>query len=555
MIIHIKKSAELPGTVKYSGLQMTDHSNRVGMTSDKENVSKGDPFSIETGIIQNSSTSSFNGKLAIALTTADNQVKEILSDSKDLSDFSPSASYSFPLRFDCLVKTSTVEATDLIRTVTNTTSPYSNLNDWEIVDAKGADMASFIKAKGHQITRHKVILPIVGGVNISIRYGTNPMIHGRDMILTVTPSHPSCSIEVKANGKKIVEDEYNPTYYYLYCVKEDVNIEVKVGTEIGEDDESDKPLTPPNPNADITLGSDSTYTDSDGNQGGFNGTIGTGNTETVINKLTITGSTPIAITLNQVTIGDGNTEQTTVIAENASVIIHLLGENSLGELVNSGTTKFTANTNATLLNTTIINNGVLRCETSWITKVEGVGALDITAPESKEVPAGSPVTLLASTEVNSAYSVTFTWEQQQPDGTWNAIGTPKTHIPARSGLRAVGITIEDKLVITPSETSRFRCVIKNTVDDVSTTLITQPATVTLKSTVDNTVIGKERNMYVQDRTVYLHVSVPTVVQVINFNGQIIHNRRLPAGETRIEGLEQGFYIIRFGDNQTVKITI
>lgn len=1218
MIIHIQKSTETPSAVKYSGLQMTDRGNRVGMTSDKENVSKGDPFSIEAGTIQNTSQISFSGKIAIALTTADNQMKEIITNSKELEDFGSGHYYPFPWKFDCNIKESTVEATDLIRIVTNTTPPYSNLSDWEIVDAKGTQMTSSIKAKGHQIIRHKVVLPTVAGVNISIQSGKNPVIHGRDLVLAITPSQSSYTIVVKANGEKILPNEYTPTHYYLNSVIKDMTLEVRayspseaiesksvtvsagglkaaltadelncvkkltitgtidardfltlrdetmslttldisgttissydknpangipesaffkdgasntllqaivfpdnltsiksnafmsctaldkvvipakvssygvnvfnacrsltnvtvknpepafinwcvfsgsnrangtltvpagskakyqaasewnlfssiveaagttykvtlptvegvtitpesgfdadtiaagqsfkfkvipdnkhanwtisvkanniviipdqnkiytiqniqkdqivtitlsepivkmypvayqlenititsapdsvvenkqlavilapekgyslpeairitmgdteltvgsgytysitgeiiiqtvtnnivitakgipdseleettftsgllkyqvttnstatitgvtdetkaeytipstvtnknrtytvttigfeafqdcynltrfappaslqvIGTQafsgctklgtmllqeglqvieglafgectsllgieipasvtlietgafddcsklakitvktgnqqytssngvlydknrttlhtypnmhgatyiipegvkhigegafstctsltaitisegvtsIGEgafesctglqsitlpvsliridkegsifigceetlkeihcinpkpfalageypeytffydsnlengglskcklyvpkgskeayakapgwkffkniieegEEIPNKPLVPPTPDADITISSDSTYTDTDGNSGNFNGTIGTGNEETIISKLTITGSVSATttITLNQITVGEGSssTEATTFVTQNTHIILELLGDNSLGRLVNDGIIQLIGLMDATLSNTSILNNGVFTDETGLVTMVEGAAGLDISAPTDQEVPAGQSVMLTASTEVGSAYSLTFTWEQLQPDGNWIAIGMPNTITPNRSGLRVIGNTVSDPLTVRSDEAGTYRCVINNKVGNVSTTLTTQPATVTVKSTVDNATIDYGTKTYVRDRVLCIHTSAPTEIQIVNFNGVIIRNFRLPAGETQINGLESGFYIIRFGDNQTVKITI
>lgn len=323
-----------------------------------------------------------------------------------------------------------------------------------------------------------------------------------------------------------------------------------------------KPLVPITPETDITIGNDHTYTDSEGNSDNFNGTVGTGNQETVINKLTInsTESTATSITFNWVTIGNGSTtsDAATTITQTSNVLINLLGRNSFDTLINNGTVTLSGNTNATLFNTTIINKGIFTDKTGLITQVEGDAGLDISAPTDQEVSAGQSVSLEASTEVGTSYSLTFTWEQLQPDGSWKVVGTPNSYTPTRSGLRIASNKISDKLTVSAGnagETATYRCVINNKVDHVSTTLLTQPATVTVKSTVDNAVIDQERKAYVRDRVLYIQVAVPTKIKVINFNGQTIKDLRLPVGETRIDGLQQGFYIIQFEDNQTIKISI
>lgn len=320
-----------------------------------------------------------------------------------------------------------------------------------------------------------------------------------------------------------------------------------------------KPLVPISPDVAITIGNDHTYTDSEGGSDSFNGTVGTGNRETVINKLTInsTESKATTITFNWVTVGSGSTtsDASTTIMQTSNILINLLGSNSFGTWINNGTVKLTGNTNATLRNTTVNNNGIFTDETGLVTQVEGAAGLDISAPTDQEVLSGQSVTLIASTEVSSTYSLTFTWQQLQPDRSWIAIGLPNTITPNRSGLRVIGNTVSDPLTVRSDEAGTYRCVINNKVGNVSTTLTTQPATVTVKSTVDNATIDYGTKTYVRDRVLYIQTSVPTEIQIVNFNGLIIRNFRLPAGETRIDGLESGFYIIRFGNNQTVKITI
>lgn len=327
--------------------------------------------------------------------------------------------------------------------------------------------------------------------------------------------------------------------------------------EEGEDeDNSNKPLTPPSPESDITISEDSTYTDADGNKDKFNGTIGSGEKETVINTLVLNGSisTTTTIVFNHVTVGDGSSAQaSTSVTSNTNVVIELIGDNSLGKLVNDGIARLTSASNATLHNTTVVNNGVFTDETAFITQVEGPAGLNITAPTDHEVTEGSSVTLTASTKVGAPHSITFIWEQLQTNGTWKQIAA---HSPVRSSLRATEVTVKDELPITPEETSQYRCIIKNEVGNVSTTLTTAPATVTVNPTdVGNATIYSDNKVYVHDGVLYFQLTTPTEAQIIHFNGTVMRNLRLPAGETRVDGLTEGFYIIRYKDNKTVKVTI
>lgn len=324
--------------------------------------------------------------------------------------------------------------------------------------------------------------------------------------------------------------------------------------EGGTTDDSDKPLTPPNPHADITLSSDSSYTDANGNQGKFNGTIGTGNTETEINTLTINNPTSATIKLNRVVIGDGNTTETAVsVSQNTIVTLQLQRENSLGKVINNGNMTLTGDPSASLIRTAVVNNGIFTDETTFVTQVEGAAALNISAPEDKEITEGKPVTLSASTRVSINYSITFIWEQLQPDGSWKQI---ESHNTGRSTLRASETEIEDKLTITPDKTCQYRCRIKNQVEDISTTLITQPATVTVNpGDVGNASIETGRTVYVRNGILHIRLATPDQVQIIHLNGTILRSLDLSAGETQITGLSEGVYIIRYRDSKTTKVVI
>lgn len=210
---------------------------------------------------------------------------------------------------------------------------------------------------------------------------------------------------------------------------------------------------------------------------------------------------------------------------------------------------------ASLVNTVVENNGFFADETASLIKVDGPASLDIRAPEDDEVNQGSSATLTASTKTADNYTLTFTWEEQQTDGDWQQVGTPNTYTPTRQGMRAAGNTVVDRLVVNASETGKYRCVIKNKVGNISTTLTTGVATVTVKSTVDNAVVEGERNIYVQNGTLYIRVYSQTEAQIISLNGLVVRCLRLSAGETRVGGLDHGFYIVKYQNNSTMKVLV
>lgn len=319
------------------------------------------------------------------------------------------------------------------------------------------------------------------------------------------------------------------------------------------------PLIPDKTDDEIILNTDSTYTDGEGNTGHFNGMIGNGEEETVINKLTIKGSatsTTTTITFNHVTVGNGSstTETTTSVTKNTNVVIELIGDNSLGKLVNDGIAKLISKVEAALKNTVVINNGTFVDETGLLTRVEGAAELDITAPSDQEVRPGENVTLTASTKVSVTYAVTFIWEQLQPDGTWKAVGSPNVYTPARSGLRSA-TTVTDRLTIQAKNAGKYRCVIRNKVGNVSSTLTTLPATVTTKGTVDIVIPKSYRKVTPYGNQLHFEISTPTEVNIINLNGVIIRSVSLPAGDTYIDGLYKGVYILLFEDGVTQKVRI
>lgn len=319
------------------------------------------------------------------------------------------------------------------------------------------------------------------------------------------------------------------------------------------------PLIPNSKDDEITLNTDSTYTDAEGNTGYFNGMIGNGEEETVINKLTIKGSatsTIHTITFNQVKIGNGNStsETATSVTKSTNVVIELIGDNSLGKFVNDGIAKLLNKMEAALNNTVVINNGTFIDETGLLTRVEGTAGLNITAPSDQEVSPGGNATLTASTNVSATYTVTFIWEQLQADGTWKAVGLPRIYTPARSGLRNT-TTVTDRLTIHSKDAGKYRCVIRNQVGDVSSTVTTPPVTVTTKSSVDILSPKKSRKVTVCGNLLHFEISAPLKVNIINLHGTILRKLSLPAGNFYIDINGKGIYILQFEDGVTAKICI
>lgn len=216
------------------------------------------------------------------------------------------------------------------------------------------------------------------------------------------------------------------------------------------------------------------------------GVIGNDDLPTVLERISIdirsSSSQTTTLTFKQVTVGDGQivTEETTTtteIKEETNVSITIEGENVLGKLVNNGIAELlTDSKDGSLSNTVVVNYNTFTSETKLVNKVEGTAPLDVTDPENKAVVAGSSTTLVASTMVESSFSLTFVWERWV-DGHWETVEERKYE----NLLRSSADKQEDKLTVSAADAGLYRCRITNTVGDASTTLITAPAEVKLTS--------------------------------------------------------------------------
>lgn len=216
------------------------------------------------------------------------------------------------------------------------------------------------------------------------------------------------------------------------------------------------------------------------------GVIGNDDLPTVLERISIdirsSSSQTTTLTFKQVTVGDGQivTEETTTtteIKEETNVSITIEGENVLGKLVNNGIAELlTDSKDGSLSNTLVVNYNTFTSETKLVNKVEGTAPLDVTDPENKTVVAGSSTTLVASTTVESSFSLTFVWERWV-DGHWETVEERKYE----NLLRSSADKQEDKLTVSAADAGLYRCRITNTVGDASTTLITAPAEVKLTS--------------------------------------------------------------------------
>lgn len=197
MTINIKK---IEDEFQFSDLQIVNLGDRTGMLTDHENVSQGDQFNLKVGSIQNNGITTFKGYIAVAITTNDNKIKEIVSVPSSLDPFEVEHYFTDYL-FKCHIEKSHIESTDRIRLVTNHHSDIEDLDSWLIVDGKNDRTTNFIKAKGQEITYHKINFPKIFGATIQIGSDCNPdkVVHGWYYHFTVVPDNISHLAIVKAN--------------------------------------------------------------------------------------------------------------------------------------------------------------------------------------------------------------------------------------------------------------------------------------------------------------------------------------------------------------------
>lgn len=206
------------GVTVSSAVQLTSDEKQVGMTSDTEQAEQNKPFSIWAGSFKNTTYTSFNGNIAVALVGQDQRIKELLSDSTRRLSLE-SLAYNKALQFACQVKTSTVGDTDLIRLVTKADGDAT----WQMVSGT-ISTVDFIRAKGHSIGYFRITIPkVVDGADIK---GEDKVIKGRNYSFTVKARDPEAVVGVKANGYRLTADANSQ--YNLNTVLEDMNIEISV---------------------------------------------------------------------------------------------------------------------------------------------------------------------------------------------------------------------------------------------------------------------------------------------------------------------------------------
>lgn len=335
--------------------------------------------------------------------------------------------------------------------------------------------------------------------------------------------------------------------------------------------------------------------------------------------------------------------QATEVGSTTSVIT-LTGSNELGKItVESGgsLTLLTANESTRVTVASVANSGTFIDNTGSVTEVTGDASLDLSAGDAmpSDQTATGQVTLTAKPAVAEGADVSYQWQKQELDGSWTDVSNPYTRA-----------TVTGSPDFTTSISGRYRCQIKVEKNSVSTTLLTRPATATVKSTPDpepeptpiyytvtlplvegavtdpvagsydveswstfrfyltladdynqsvpivttsrgevieprtsdgaylvnyvrtdvtlsidgivknpppvaNAELQSGTRIFTRDGSLFITTDRPAEAQVFALTGQLIRSLALPAGETRVDGLADGIYIVRLSDGTVQKVIV
>lgn len=339
--------------------------------------------------------------------------------------------------------------------------------------------------------------------------------------------------------------------------------------------------------------------------------------------------------------------QATEVADGTTSEITLTGSNNLGDITveSGGSLTLTANAGASVIVAFVDNSGTFTDNTGSVTAVTSAASLDLTvdgAMPSDETAIGR-VTLTAKPAVAEGADVSYQWQKQQEDGSWTDVSNPYT--------RAAVTASSD---FTTSISGRYRCQITVKKNGASTTLLTRPATATVKSTPDpdpdpepdptpiyytvtlpsvegaatdpvagsydveswstfrfyltladdynqsvpivttsrgevieprtsdgaylvkyvrtdvtisidgvvknpppvaNAELQSGTRIFTRDGSLFITTDRPAEAQVFALTGQLIRSLALPAGESRLDGLAEGIYIVRLSDGMVQKVVI
>ena len=190
-----------------------------------------------------------------------------------------------------------------------------------------------------------------------------------------------------------------------------------------------------------------------------------------------------------------NVKTDSLVISSGIATLSLDAESQINNLVNEGTLILLSAEND-IENLTIENKGTFMDESGKVREVTGDADLTIEAIADASTTEGSSVTLIAKASAEQTLTLTFTWQRME-NGEWVNVPVSTPTPTLLSTLRAAEEQT-NKLTISANEagTYDYRCLVKNEVSTVSTTLVAY-AKVTVSSSYTPS-------------TTYYNVTLPTV---------------------------------------------
>ena len=231
----------------------------------------------------------------------------------------------------------------------------------------------------------------------------------------------------------------------------------------------------PKGNENITIGSNSTYSDGTTVDGKFNGVIGSDEKPTEIKSLNIEtddGATT-AITLKALAVmPESTTSPGITITETSNIEITLDGNNNLGKVLNQGSTRLLPGEN-TLLDALVENEGVFIDETGLLDAVTGPAGLTIAQRPEKapRIEMGSSMLLKVEASAEGEANLSYIWEKfDSENNSWKQVKPEVQRTKALSSLRSDVLSTNEDTQLEVSEVGKYRCLVSNTVNAVTSTL-------------------------------------------------------------------------------------
>lgn len=203
---------------------ITGNAGGVGMVSEVVNVVPGKTFNVRINAMTVPADGSASMKYALALTDAQDRVKEIISNV--IPNYSSNTG-DIDVNLSCQVREANVREGNRIRLVTS-----MDTKSWNIVKSNNPAVADQLSAVGNKVVYHTINMPTsVKGANMT--GATNSVAHGMPLNLRITSVAADEVVTVTVDGSTKVQQQPVAEIKIPSVVK-DMDITVQVGPANGE---------------------------------------------------------------------------------------------------------------------------------------------------------------------------------------------------------------------------------------------------------------------------------------------------------------------------------